>query len=79
MHWRDVAASIYEACLMPDLNHGWRTQCIDAGDGTGDFFVELPLELLEEMGLKVGDDLAVDIVSGVLILRPLKSGLSDND
>lgn len=63
---------------MPALDHDlaprWRTQCIDAGDGTGDFFVELPLELLEEMGLKLGDELAIDIVSGVLILRPLKSG-----
>jgi hypothetical protein len=68
---------------MPDLYHDlaqrWRTQCIDAGDGTGDFFIELSLELLEEMGLRVGDDLAVDIVSGVLILRPLKSGSSDSE
>jgi hypothetical protein len=65
--------------LYHDLAHRWRTQCIDAGDGTGDFFVELPLELLEEMELKVGDDLAVDIVSGVLILRALKSGSSDSE
>jgi hypothetical protein len=68
---------------MPDLDHDlaqrWRTPCIDAGDGTGDFLVELPQELLEEMGLKVGDDLALDIVSGVLILRPLKSGSSDSE
>jgi hypothetical protein len=68
---------------MPDLYHDlaqrWRTQCIDAGDGTGDFFIELSLELLEEMGLRVGDDLAVDIVSGVLILRPLKSGSSESE
>jgi hypothetical protein len=68
---------------MPDLNHDlvhrWRTQCIEARDGTGDFFIKLPQELLEEMGLKVGDDLAVDIVSEVLILRPLKSGSSDSE
>jgi hypothetical protein len=68
---------------MPDRNHDlaqrWRTQCIDAGDGTGDFLVELPQELLEKMGLKVGDDLAVDTVSGVLILRPLKSGSSESE
>lgn len=48
----------------------WRTTCLYAGDGSGDSIVELPDELLAQLGWKVGDTLTISKTdSGELILR----------
>jgi hypothetical protein len=37
-------------------NTVWCTQIIETGDGTGDAIIELPDELLEKIGWKIGDE-----------------------
>ncbi|MBI1891278.1 MAG: hypothetical protein HYS18_11560 [Burkholderiales bacterium] len=37
----------------------WRTTIVDAGDGSGDAFLELPTELLARFGWKIGDIVTV--------------------
>lgn len=41
---------------------------VDTGDGTGDAYLPLSDELVEELGWKEGDSIALSIVSGALIL-----------
>ncbi|WP_273527052.1 AbrB/MazE/SpoVT family DNA-binding domain-containing protein [Pseudomonas sp.] len=38
----------------------WRVVCQDPGDGSGDVIVELPSELLEQLGWSLGDELSVE-------------------
>lgn len=45
-------------------------KCHDAGDGTGDIIVELPGEVLAEMGLCLGDELTIEQVDGAIVLKP---------
>ena len=51
----------------------WITECSDAGDGSGDVIVELPTELLENMGLRIGDELTLEMISGSIVLKPIRS------
>ena len=51
----------------------WITECIDAGDGSGDVIVELPTELLESMGLRIGNELTLEMISGSIVLKPIRS------
>lgn len=46
-------------------------KCQDAGDGTGDVIVELPDDILESMGLNIGDSLSIELVDGVIVLTPI--------
>ena len=39
----------------------WHTVCQDAGDGSGDLVIELPEDLLADLGWKTGDTLSFDI------------------
>lgn len=48
----------------------FKVTCQDAGDGSGDVIVDLPPELLENMGLGLGDELSVEVVNGVIVLTP---------
>ncbi|WP_315974725.1 AbrB/MazE/SpoVT family DNA-binding domain-containing protein [Pseudomonas sp. 7P_10.2_Bac1] len=41
-----------------------------AADGSGDFIVDLPPELLAQMGLGLGDLLTVEMVDGAIALKP---------
>lgn len=41
---------------------------VDTEDGTGDAYLPLSDELIEEMGWKEGDNITLSIVDGVLIL-----------
>lgn len=38
----------------------WRVVCQDPGDSSGDAIVELPFELLEQLGWSLGDELSVE-------------------
>lgn len=54
------------------MSHSWRTVCQDAGDGSGDLIVDLPPDLLAEMGWKTGDTLNFDILpDGTITLSKL--------
>ena len=41
-------------------NQRWTVTCQDAADDTGDMIVPLPDDLLSQMGLVIGDTLAVE-------------------
>lgn len=43
-----------------DTPNSWRVVCQDPGDGSGDVIVELPSELLAELGWTLGDELKVE-------------------
>lgn len=40
--------------------NGWQAVCQDPGDGSGDVIVEIPSELLEQLGWTLGDDLIME-------------------
>ncbi len=46
----------------------WEVTLIDAGDGSGDCYVEFPKELLEKLDWHEGDVINVDIVEEQLRL-----------
>lgn len=48
----------------------WIVKCLGAADGSGDVIIELPLDLLTEMGLSLGDDLDVEVLDDAIILKP---------
>lgn len=45
---------------MTTTPESWRVVCQAPGDGSGDVIVELPSELLEQLGLTLGDELSVE-------------------
>lgn len=51
-------------------NDVWVIRCQDTKDGSGDFIINLPSDLLNQMALMVGDELTVDIVGHSIILQP---------
>ena len=48
----------------------WTVRCQDTADGSGDFIVDLPPELLAQMGLNLGDILTVEIINSAIVIRP---------
>lgn len=55
---------------LPPSSMRWRTTIQDAGDGSGDGILELPDELLAQLGWAEGDTLSITKAeSGDLILR----------
>ena len=48
----------------------WTVRCQDAADGSGDFIVDLPPELLAQMGLGLRDILTVEVIDGAIVLKP---------
>ena len=49
----------------------WEVTLIDAGDGSGDCYVEFPKELLEKLDWHEGDVINVDIVDEQLRLTKI--------
>ncbi|CAJ0733080.1 MULTISPECIES: hypothetical protein [Ralstonia] len=50
--------------------HVWRVTSIEAGDGSGDFFVPLPSHLLVRLGWEIGTELSIEQADdGSLVLR----------
>lgn len=54
-----------------DKREVWTVRCEDPNDGTGDIIVNLPHELLNQMGLVIGDRLLITVVNGSIELRPV--------
>lgn len=42
-------------------NNGWEAILEDCGDGSGDAFLPIPEELLEELGWSVDDELQLEV------------------
>ena len=49
----------------------WVAKCQNTEDGTGDIIIELPPELLDQMGLGIGDDLELTVANGTIMLTPM--------
>lgn len=54
---------------MATTSKSWRVVCQDPGDGSGDVIVELPSELLKQLGWTLGDELSVDVQEGKVCLK----------
>lgn len=48
-------------------------KCQDPEDGTGDLIIDIPDEMLHAIGVVVGDELSIEVVDGVILLRQLSS------
>uniref|UniRef100_UPI001F415EFC AbrB/MazE/SpoVT family DNA-binding domain-containing protein n=1 Tax=Pseudomonas fulva TaxID=47880 RepID=UPI001F415EFC len=46
-------------------------KCQDTGDGSGDVIIDLPDDILERMGLKIGDSLTIELIGGSIVLKPI--------
>lgn len=46
-------------------------KCEDAGDGTRDIIIELPDDILQSIGLNIGDSLNIEFVDGAIVLTPV--------
>ena len=58
------------------MSEHWIVKCQNTEDGTGDIIIDLPPELLDQMGLGVGDHLELTIANGTLVLTPMNSAIS---
>ena len=54
----------------------WIVKSQKTEDGTGDIIIDLPQELLDQMGLGVGDDLELTVANGTLVLTPMDNATS---
>lgn len=46
--------------------------CQDPGDASGDVIIDLPPEVLAAMNIGLGDSLSIDLINGVIVLRPIR-------
>lgn len=44
-------------------------RCQDPGDGSGDVIIDLPDDILESMGLNMGDFLTIELIDGSIVLK----------
>ena len=51
----------------------WTVRCQDIADGSGDFIIDFPPELLAKMGWDLGDVLTVEVIGGSIVLKPKTS------
>jgi antitoxin ChpS len=54
----------------------WIVKCQDPADGSGDFIIDFPPDLLASLGLSIGDVLTVDVIDGAIVLTPMSSDLA---
>ncbi|MFJ4455024.1 AbrB/MazE/SpoVT family DNA-binding domain-containing protein [Pseudomonas sp. NPDC089392] len=47
-------------------------KCQDPGDGSGDVIIDLPADILECMGLNIGDSLSIELVDESIVLKPIR-------
>ncbi|WP_256589029.1 antitoxin Xre/MbcA/ParS toxin-binding domain-containing protein [Pseudomonas sp. HMWF021] len=55
----------------------WSVQAQATHDGRGDVIVDLPAALLQEMGLGIGDELAITVAGDTIILTPVRAKMRD--
>ena len=54
----------------------WIVKSQKTEDGTGDIIIDLPQELLDQMGLGVGDDLEITVANDTLVLTTVHNATS---
>ena len=47
-------------------------KCQDPRDGSGGFIVNLPPEVLNELGVTVSNQLSIELIDGVIVLKPVR-------
>jgi antitoxin ChpS len=50
-----------------------------AEDGSGDIIIDLPLEIVDALNLQVGGVLIVEVVDGLVTLKPKRTGAVETD
>ncbi|MBX8596816.1 AbrB/MazE/SpoVT family DNA-binding domain-containing protein [Pseudomonas cichorii] len=45
--------------------------CQDPGDGSGDVIIELSPAILAELKIGLGDSLSIELVDGLIVLKPV--------
>lgn len=48
-------------------------KCQDSGDGSGDVIIDLPPDVLAAMNVGLGDSLSIELINGVIVLRPIRN------
>jgi antitoxin ChpS len=51
----------------------WTVKCQETADGSGDVIVDLPPELLARFSLSIGDELTIEVIDGVIVLKPTRT------
>lgn len=51
----------------------WTVTCQDAADESGNLIVDLPAELLTIMDLTLGSELTIEIINGIIVLKPIRN------
>ena len=51
----------------------WTVKCQDPADGSGDVIIDLPPDLLANLGLSIGDVLTIEVIDGAIVLTPKSS------
>ncbi|QAY84025.1 AbrB/MazE/SpoVT family DNA-binding domain-containing protein [Pseudomonas arsenicoxydans] len=52
----------------------WTVKCQDPADGSGDVVIDLPPELLDSLGLNIGDVLTIEVIGDAIVLTPKSTG-----
>ncbi len=47
-------------------------KCQDPDDGSGDVIIDLPDDILERMGLNIGDSLTIELIGESIVLKPIR-------
>jgi len=51
-------------------------KCQDPCDGSGDVIIDLPDDILEGMGLNIGDSLTIELIDGSIVLKPVRDAFA---
>ncbi|VVM52506.1 hypothetical protein PS673_00842 [Pseudomonas fluorescens] len=55
-----------------NATQSWTVKCDDPEDGSGDIIVNLPPELLKNLGLVLNDVLTIELIDGDIVLKPVR-------
>ena len=47
----------------------WTVKCQNPADGSGDVVVDLPRDLVADLGLSIGDVLTIEVIDGAIVLK----------
>jgi len=47
-------------------------KCQDPGNDSGDVIIDLPPDVLAAMNVGLGDSLSIELINGVVVLRPIR-------
>lgn len=51
----------------------WIVKCQDPADGSGDVIIDLPTDLLANLGLSIGSVLTIEVIGDAIVLTPKPS------